>query len=123
MSEENTTPTLQELQGKTVTIQGKEYRFDSHRLKWGQICDLRAELKSGMVAKYYADSGESEMTFTKEYALKEGLVKNKLATILFALDINLLDLEAEEVDPIMEIVDQSNFMKRLEPKEAKKTIR
>ncbi|MFM7852558.1 MAG: hypothetical protein ACKO96_11740 [Flammeovirgaceae bacterium] len=77
-------PTLQELIGRTVTIQNKQYNFDTKRLKWGKFCDLKAELQSGMVAKYYQESGESEMVFTKEFALKESFVKNELTSLSFS---------------------------------------
>jgi hypothetical protein len=120
---EQPTPTIQELVGKAVTINGREFNFDPKRLKWGKFCDLQAELKSGMVAKYYKDTEESEMTFTKEYALKQGLVTNELMRILFALDIQINDLTPDDVEPMLKIVKQSGFMERLEPKEEKKSKR
>jgi hypothetical protein len=112
-------PTLQQLIGRKVTIQGREYTFDTNRLNYGKFCDLQAELKSGMKATFNQDTRESEMTFTKEYASKEQLVKTELLRIFFALDVNPNNLNIDEVEPMLEILELSGFMERLDPKAKK----
>ena len=116
MDDNNQTPITIQAISAQVNIQGNSYTFDTKRLNYGQFCDMQAELKSGIVAKYHQSSGVSEMTYTKEFAEKENLVKTRLIKIMFALNVDPNTLDIDEVQPMLDILDQSGFMQRLSPK-------
>jgi hypothetical protein len=106
--------TLQEFLNLEVKINGEIHKFNPNTVKFSDMLDYSAELQSGMVLTMNQDTNEMTMNITKEYALKSKKVMVELASKLFNVRIEDQTIDLETWLFLMEVVDASGFMKRLE---------
>ena len=106
--------TLANFSALEIMINGQPHRFNANAVKFQDMIEYAADLQSGMILNINQDTNEMTMTITKEYALKSKKVKVELAAKLFNVDVNDSTIDLEAWLYMMEVVEASGFMSRLE---------
>ena len=104
---------LAQLNTVSININGVSYNFDSKRISFTQLMEMSADLQAGAQIEVDPETKKSTIIITKEFAMKELKVKVDLAFALFAINLNIDQIDPEIWLELIDIVDASGFIKRL----------
>jgi hypothetical protein len=111
---DNNTITIAELATIELTVGGKKVKCNPVNVKFSDMLDWSADIQAGMIMKQNTATDELEIIITKEYALKSKKVKVELACKLFGVSYDDEAITLEEWEAMLDVVDNSGFMKRLD---------